>query len=176
MKNSKYLSLASKIVKSKIAQKAIVILISAQSNMYLFFSGVFVSVSGSVALESINLNYVCANRTYIFLHFCLITLSFIATIILAYLADLTQKIDISIAKEYGRLTFNTSVSEDKKNQFENSLKDAYNISEDIDNTNLSRALCFTYLIRVVCFAITPVCVALIVTMTIINHCLEGVFI
>lgn len=175
-KRIKYKRLASKIVNCKIAKKAIVILILADSNMYLFFSGVFVSIAGSVVLESINLEYIFENRVYIILHFILIALSLVATLILAYIADLTQKIDISIAKEYSRLTFNTNAAEDKKNQFENSLKDAYNISEDVDNKHLSRALCFTYAIRAICFVIAPICVALIVALAIINHCIGGVFI
>lgn len=54
------------------------------------------------------------NSAYIALHFILIALSFIATIILAYIADLAQKTDVSLTKEYSRLTFDTNAAEDKK--------------------------------------------------------------
>lgn len=176
MKKNRYADLATKIVSCKIAQKAIIILVTAPSNMYLFFSGVFVSIAGSVALQSIDLRYIFENRVYIALHFILIVLSFIATLILAYLANLMQKIDISAANEYCRLTFNTNAANDKKNQFENALKDAYNITDDIENKQLSRALGWTYILRVICFALSIICIALIVALVITNHFLGGVFI
>ncbi len=169
------MELATKISDCKISQKAIVILISAHPNMYLFFSGVFVSIAGSVALESISLNYSPDNSVYIALHFILIALSFIATIILAHIADLAQKTDASLAKEYSRLTFDTNAAEDKKNQFENSLKEAYNISEDMNNKRLTFALGRTYILRLMCFVVSIICVALIIAMTLVNQCLGGVF-
>ena len=176
MKKSKYSELAAKIVNCKIAQRAIIMLITASSNMYLFLSGVFVSIAGSIALESINLKYIYENRVYIALHFFLIVLSFISTLILAHIANLMQRIDISNAKEYCRLTFNSNAADDKKNEFENSLKEAYNISEDIENKHLSRALVWTFILRAICFTISIICIALIIVLTIINHHLGGVFI
>ncbi len=174
-KNSKYNELAQSIIpKGSLAQKAISTLISVKSSMYLFFSGVFVSIAGNVALNSINISYIIENWVYIILHFLLIILSFLATIILAYIANLAQKINVTIAQEYCRLQFDVAKAIDKKNEFENSLKNSFGISNDPNNDVLSRKLKTTYILRAICFVIAPICVILIIIMSILNNCLGGV--
>lgn len=108
------------------------------------------------------------------MHFLLIILSFLATIILAYIANLAQKINVTIAQEYCRLQFDVAKAIDKKNEFENSLKNSFGISNDPNNDVLSRKLKTTYILRAICFVIAPICVILIIIMSILNNCLGGV--
>ena len=166
----KFRSLASIIVaESRMAQDAICMLVSINSSAYLFFSGVFVAISGDMALRSIDLTYTRENLAYIVLHFVLVALSLTATLILMHVADLSQKIDKSIALEHGRLIFDASKASDKKNEFENSLKEAFNISDDEHNAKLSHVLKRTYILRGICIAIAPTCLLLIAALTILKN-------
>ena len=172
----RYSSLAKSICEDGKAQKAIEKIIQVKPNKYMFYSGVFVSIASTIILETIKLSLKIENISYILLHCLLICLSFVATIILAYIADIAEKVNVSAAKEYCRILFNDSLLDEKQNEFENSLKDAFNICDDMDNKKLCKALKRVYCFRKICFIIMPICIVIILIFAILNNFIPNSFI
>ncbi len=168
-KNNKYVELASQLVQNKIAQKTIVFLIASNANTYLFFSGVFVSISVTIALDSINIQYELNNICYLVVHFSLMILSFLATLLLANIANILQKVDITIADEYCRLKFDQQKAQNKKNEFENILKDAFRIQNDLNNEELTKQLLVTYLKKGCVTFFMVLCILLLIGLIVIKQ-------
>lgn len=160
----------------KYANKAIYLLIKLNPNKYMFYSGIYVSIASSVLINSINLVHSLDNILYIIMHYLLIVLSFIATLILAYLADIASKIDVSAANEFCRLDFDITLANNKKNQFENSLKNIFNILGDINNQKLIKQFKKVFLLRLICLICVPVCLFIIIILIYINNTSGGAFI